>query len=415
MQKYVNLLKSKNNKPQLIPSYKKPERRLLSVVMAAIDILPEFRGELLSIINYGSGKTCKYQSHMEPQYEYPEPLGVRPDGLIVCKRGAKEWSAFIEAKAEDKEIGTEQIQAYANLASKLDVDAIISISNTFAASPEELPYHLPESKKKKREIYHLAWPQIRSLISNMLEEQKFDSDANTKLAKEILYFMSDSQNGVRTFDQMSQHWPKFIEAVSIGVNIKNQIGFVDIVSDWQQERRDLLDKLTNSVNMPVRILHASGVRSNQTDRTHYDRELLGSNFELESEFQFIEDRQTLLVNANLKTKEIKINFSFNSPKGKKARAAVSWLSKQINFLEGKSYFLKIDWPGYGTDIPIKLDDFIKFPESHSEKKDAAPKRINIFTITNDTRKFKSRKAFIEDLESKVDTMLADMRNADFLH
>jgi|GEM_PF-1519588 len=415
MQKYISLLKSRKNKPQLIPSFKKPERRLLSVIMAAIDIIPEFRGELLSMVNYGSGKTCKYQSHMEPQYDSPEPIGVRPDGLIVCQRGSKEWSAFIEAKAEDKEIGSEQIQSYTNLAAKLNVDTVISISNTFAATPEELPYHLPNSKKKQREVYHLAWPQIRTLISNMLEEGKFNSDLSTKLAKEILHFMSDPQNGVRTFDQMSQYWPKLVEAISIDVNIKNQIGFVDIVSDWQQERRDLLDKLTSYINSPVKIRHASGAKSTQADRTKYDRELLGNKFELESEFQFTDDNQKLLVNANLKTKEIKIDFSFDCPKGKKAKATTSWLSKQLKHLEGQSYFIKIDWPGYGKDTLVRFDDFIKFPEIYSDKQSSAPKRIHLFTLTNDTRKFKSRKGFIEDLENKMDVILEDMQEAELLY
>jgi hypothetical protein len=78
---------------QLIPSFKKTERRLLSVFMRVLDIVPEFRGQVLDLVGYGGGKTSEYKSFMEPSFDLLAGPSVRPDGLICCKRGAKEWSA----------------------------------------------------------------------------------------------------------------------------------------------------------------------------------------------------------------------------------------------------------------------------------------------------------------------------------
>lgn len=154
--KAVTELSSSENTPRLIPVSKQTERRLLSVFMALLDLIPSIRADFLAKCGFGAGKTSTMQSYMEVSYSSPRLADVRPDGLIACKRGNTTWGAFIEAKAEGKTIRPEQIQDYADLAASLDLDAIITISNEFAVSPSELPYHVAASKRRKREIYHFA-------------------------------------------------------------------------------------------------------------------------------------------------------------------------------------------------------------------------------------------------------------------
>ncbi len=117
--KAITNLVSENNRPQLIPAFGKSERKLLSVFMAIMDIVPEFRGEILKLCGYNSGKTSQYISYMEPQYNSHNLPSHRPDGLVVCARGSSHWTAFIEAKSEDNKIRSEQILDYADLANKL--------------------------------------------------------------------------------------------------------------------------------------------------------------------------------------------------------------------------------------------------------------------------------------------------------
>ena len=71
-------------------------------------------------------------------------------GLIVCRRGSASWSAFVEAKSGGSPIRADQIQAYAELAKDMNVDTIITISNEFASTPDELPYHLGFSQAEER-------------------------------------------------------------------------------------------------------------------------------------------------------------------------------------------------------------------------------------------------------------------------
>ena len=66
--KALNLLKTPLA-AQLIPSFKLTERRLLSVFMRVLDIVPEFRGEVLELVDYRGGKTSDYKSFMEPTFD----------------------------------------------------------------------------------------------------------------------------------------------------------------------------------------------------------------------------------------------------------------------------------------------------------------------------------------------------------
>ena len=413
--KYIELLKSKDNQPQLIPSYKKCERRLLSVLMATIEIVPTFRSALLSSFGYGSGKTSTYQSFMEPRYDHPDLSNLRPDGLIVCARGSTVWSAFIEAKAEDKEIATEQMETYSHLAAKLGVDSVISISNTFTTAPEELPYHFPVGRRKQRKVFHIAWPQIRTLLSQLLEDQRLESLTEVKIVHEVLRFMGDPLNGVRTFDQMSSEWPKFVDAVNIDINIKNQVGFSEIVSDWQQGRRDLLDKLSLQVQGGVRIRHKAGVRSGHDERTKVDKQILAEAHELVSEYEFLEFKQSLKTIANLKSRSLKTEFSFECPENKKSRGAVSWIAKTCEPLAGKNYYLRIEWPGYGTNETILLDDFLKFPDGQHGEHTSPPKRVFLIQMYSDARRFRNRKSFVEDVERQVTLTLENLRTTPLLN
>lgn len=413
MHKAEEALTSQTNFPQLIPSHKKDERRLLSVLMASLDILPEFRGAFFKEVGYLSGKSCNYISHMEPQYNHSSLSNARPDGLAICTRGKNTWSAFIEAKANSQIIATEQIQSYTELAYKLGVNSVISISNTYPSSTIELPYSLPQSKRKKRDVYHLAWPQIRSILNVVINSGKL-TKCEKQIAKQILRFFNNPEHGIITFDQMSIDWPKFVKAVDIGINIKNQKGFSEIVSDWQQERRDLFNKLSTKLDSAIKIKHAAGAKSTISEKTNLDKTLLNDQHLLTASYQILDANSVLEVSANIKAKTIRVELKINTPENKKAGATLSWLSKKIKPLNNAGYFLNIRWPNSRTDKILSLDDFLKLPSESGSRQTAKPKRISIFYLENDVRKFSSRKGFIEKLEATTNKILEDIKRCDLM-
>lgn len=403
--KCIDDLVSDLNAPRLIPSYKQNERRLLSVFMALIEKSPVIRGLFLEKCGYRSGKTCRFQSLMEVQYKgskYPE---VRPDGLLVCTRGQTSWSAFIEAKSEKSAIRPEQIQDYLQLASMCDVDAIITISNEFARVPNELPYHVGQAKRKGREIYHFAWADIRTFLD--LNKNNEDlSPIEIDLVEQCLLYFWDDGSGIQTYDAMPATWPAFVEAASTALGFgANMKGLTEIVHGWQQERRDLCSKLTQQSKRAVELRHFSGARKSEDERLKADKARLADDYILSADYFFKDEKASLEIRADLKSKLTSAALEVEPPAGKAAKAAVRWAASAVDGLSASSLSVSFDWPGRSNGTTAFASALIEDPDALCADQKEAPKKIRFILSVENSRGFKSRKKFIEDLEKTTATLV----------
>lgn len=413
--KAVEELSSFENLPRLIPISKQTERRLLSVFMALLDLVPAIRSDFLMMCGYGAGKTSTVQSFMEVSYSSPKLSDVRPDGLIACKRGSTTWGAFIEAKAEGKPIRPEQIQDYAELAASLDIDAVITISNEFALSPSELPYHFAHNKRRKREIYHFAWADIRTFLEGFRNDTQL-TDLERKILAECLKFLWSTGSGILTYDAMPVKWPEFVQAagIALGFGTKTQ-GITEIVHGWQQERRDLCSKLTCKTQLNVELLHEAGARASQDERLSYDRKLLADDYVLSAKFVIKGSKAHIATLAELQSCRTSVALHFLPPPDKKARGTVSWFLNKLEGSEWADVTVSFDWKGRNQKQTFDLDDLREYPEQAYEGQKDAPKSIRVMKSVHDVRRFKSRKKFIEDVEELTIGMLAAAEKLGLIH
>ncbi len=398
--KAITELSSQDNHPRLIPIFKQNERRLLSIFMSMLELVPELRGKFFERCGYGSGKTCQYTSFMEPEYKSSNLPDVRPDGLVHCKRGAMVWTAFIEAKSDKGAIRTEQMQDYTNLASMLDVDTVISISNEFAKEPVELPYHLPVPKRKKRHVVHFAWAELRTFISLFLDETRTCSDIERALISQCLQFFWEKESGILTYDAMPQDWSKFVESAgtALGFSTRTQ-GVTEIVHGWQQERRDLNAKILFETQQSIEIRHGAGPRADQEQRLKYDRKDLAENYKLTTAYMFKSSKARLRILADLRSCKISAALEILPPGNKKAKACVTWISKSLEHSNLGDAKISFDWKGRGPDVTLTVSDLNNHIDHVCEGQKDAPKKIRLIREVQNVRRFKSRTKFIEDLES----------------
>jgi len=391
---------------QLIPSFKKTERRLLSVFMRVLDIIPAFRGHILEMVGYRGGKTSIYKSHMEPSFDLLSAPAVRPDGLLTCKRGTKEWSALVEAKADNHPIRPDQIADYTNLAKLLDVGTVISISNEFASGHGDIPYTLAHSKKKGRALYHLSWSQIASEMTMFLEEGHKLNDAEKMILQEAIRYFAAKDSGVSTFDEMSMSWKDFVNSANtvIGFNT-NTPGVADIVRDWQQERRDLCIKLNQQIGGGVESWFPTKLRKDAAEKRKAIREKLTNEYQLQAEYVFRETKTSLEVLADLRACSSTFIYKFDPPKGKQIRAVSTWLGKILASHTGGDFMVMLDWPGREPHSIFKASEIVHHPEIMIGNRKHAPKTISFITSKQDARRFKSRKRFIEDLENEAEKLI----------
>ena len=404
---FLNELSETVAKPKLIPMQKQPERRLLSVFMSLVELSSEVRGQFFDMCGYGAGRTCSLQSYMEVSYNKSKYSDVRPDGLVFAKRGSNTWSAFIEAKARTSKIRPEQIIDYIDLAASVDVDAVISISNEFARSPEELPYTIPLGKMKKRSVYHFAWADIRTFLERVKHQANLEALEAAVLDQCLEFFWHDD-SGVSTFDKMPQDWPKFVDSARTGVGFSTKTpGITEIVHAWQQERRDLCSKLSHTTKQSVELRHSAGVRSTPDQRLKEDRARLANQYELEARYYFKETKSELVVTADLVNRKITFSLSISAPENKKAKASITWLTETASGLSVSPLDIVVTWKGRGQVSSFALDDLRSEPEAAWAGQKERPRGIQIITSLQSAADFRSAKKFIASLEGRAGELVSD--------
>lgn len=403
----IDGLKS-NNSPELIPVNRKPERTLVSVLLSLLDIAPQFRAQLLQQCGYNSGRTCRFAGFLEPHYDFPGLPNRIPDALIACRRGQSTWTAFIEAKANDNPIRSEQIQEYAQFAKALEVPTIISISNEFALKPSLLPYHLPQNGRHGREIFHLSWSEIRTEIELHLNKKPDCEKAELAVLQHVLMFFDNKLSGVETYDTMPKEWGIIVDATNAHIPLsRNTTGLMDVLHGWRQERRDLRTKLRSLIGGDVELRHPAGARASEDEMIKYDKTQLVENYRLSAGYDIKRGLYHLGLTSDLRACSHAITLLVPLPKDKRAKGTISWLVSNFKGLLPNRYQLIIDWPGRNNEVLVPLDQLLCFPESVYRDQTSPPKSVWLATGHRDVRRFKNRKRFIEDLEGSAMQLIRD--------
>ncbi|WP_187292493.1 hypothetical protein [Octadecabacter antarcticus] len=351
---------------------------------------------------------------MEVTFRSSKTPDHRPDGLVACKRGTSEWTAFIEAKAGKSEIRSEQIQDYAHLASLLDVHCIISISNEFARSPTELPYHVAGNKRRKKEIRHFAWAELRASIDRFSGCNELP-DLARNILSDAASFLWDPASGILTFDQMPQEWGEFVQSSGVGVGFSSKTpGITEIVHGWHQERRDLRSKLAHEACQAVELRHELGMRAEFDAILSHDRKRLAEKYELVASFVFKEPKLSLDVRCELQDRKSTVSVDIPVPADKGAKAATTWLTKQTEDFEATKTDVIMTWKGRGNGRHVTLETLRNDPDKLFEGMREAPKSIRLVRQIHDVRRFRSAKNFIVDLELLVLHLTNELRRGGFI-
>ena len=89
-----------------------------------------------------TGRRTQVQTFTEVELE-TTPAGAtgRPDGLIVVSTGRRDWTALVEAKVGRSKLDEGQIETCLEMARVNELNALVTISNDFAAVPDHHPMY----------------------------------------------------------------------------------------------------------------------------------------------------------------------------------------------------------------------------------------------------------------------------------
>ncbi|GGY07815.1 hypothetical protein GCM10007160_39030 [Litchfieldella qijiaojingensis] len=382
------------------------EQRAASVLLAALRGVHEFRQTMLGSLGLRVGNRATLDAWTEVALEAePEaPKSDRPDGLIVLHTGRKQWSALIEAKIGNAEIGEEQLKHYLQQAKKNKIDAVITITNQFVAMPSHHPVKVSKTLLKGVELYHWSWMYAVTQATLLLESGEIESPDQKFLLEEVLRYLGHESSGISRFDSMNREWKEVVSKVKSGAVLgKNTEEVENTVSSWHQEQRDLCLVMSRKLGRPVKLKLPKAHRTDPVQRLKDDCDVLAKDKKLTCCLEVPDAATDLEVVADLTKRTIVCSMRLGAPQDKKrSTARVNWLSRQLTKAEPDSMFVKAIRPGRAEESQAPLSQVLGDAEAlDTPSTNVVPSAFEVFYMADLAHRFSGNKIFIEELEKAV--------------
>jgi hypothetical protein len=382
------------------------EGRTLSILLACLGSVQEFRNSLMASLGQRAGSRAKFDAYTEIVCKGLDPKSKcpRPDGLIRLTVGKRQWRALVEAKVGNATLSEEQILEYARLAKDQQIEAIITLSNQFVAYPDHHPIKLPKALGRHVKLFHWSWKFVVTQASLLLESEGILDVDQRFILEEMLRFLEHPSAGIKRFDQMNVEWKSVVASVQAGgvlSKVSNEVQ--ETVACWHQEVRDLCLILSRELATTVSIRLTRAQRSDSSARLKMDSELLAQQCNLSTEIIIPDAAAPLEVVADLRARTISASMTLRAPSDKKStKARVNWLLRQVSGSNAENVHVRALWPGRTAATQATLTDLRTNPELLDQgTKEQIPNGFTLVLVRDLGVRFAGRRTFIEDMEAAV--------------
>ena len=377
------------------------ERHTTSVFLACLSLVPALGRALVEPLGQRVGVSSRIQTFTEVGLDSGAE-GHRPDGLIAISTGKKEpWMALVEAKVQRSKLDRDQVESYLKLASVNGIDALITVSNDFAAVPSHHPLHITRLPKNVL-LFHWSWTSVLT-HAKLLKEQGVDDSEQHAVLSEFVRFLEHENSGVMGLDSMGPSWKDLVASAVAGAPLaRTSDQVVDTVGTWHQETRDLALQLTEAVNANVSIGLSRAHRGSSGKRIEDDAAVLSRDQELRARYEVPDAASPITVVANLRGRTIEVSMQVPAPADRKSTSArVNWLLRQLP-KEGEELHIRASWPRRSTTTQASLASIREDPSVlQIEDRSLAPTSFEVKLVRNAVGRFSQPKRFVEELEKAV--------------
>lgn len=379
------------------------EQRVASVFLATISAVPDLAEPLFSAIGIRLGKRSSIDAYTEICFKGDEEAKNRPDGLILLSTGKRTWTALVEAKIGSATLDDEQVQRYAQLARDNKIDAVITISNQFASRATHSPVSVSKVLTRRVSLFHWSWKLILTEAVLLQSNNSVSDPDQALILREFARFLSHDSVGVAGFHQMPADWKTLIDQINSGAPVRKTSSEAEtIVAAWHQETRDLALKMSQHLATSIEIKLPRAHSQDPEARLKSDCARLADQHTLKVEYIVPNAASELIVEADLRTKSIRVGMEIDAPQDKqRGTARVNWLLRQLKHLPSENVCIWLVWPTRAQDTLSTLEELRDDPQKALALSPSPPRMFRVFTVTSNSRRFAGRRTFVEDLESAV--------------
>ncbi len=343
------------------------EGRSASIFLACLANISEFGRSMLDTVGQRAGPRTRIDTYTEICFPGQDEKRLRPDGLIMLTTGSRQWRALVEAKIGISELEPIQVEGYLDLAREHEIDALITISNQFAAIPAVHPLQLSSAARRKVELFHWSWMHVLTEASLLLANDEIQDADQRFVLNEMVRFLTHPSTGVKGFDQMPGSWTNLVNAVQAGA------------APSPADLRDL------------------------DARAKADAAKLCEDRCLTATLVIPDAAAPIDVYADIRARSLLISMRLRAPEERKgSKARINWLLRQLNPPATENWHVRLHWPGRSayTQKPLGL-----LKELSDEAADERPYLVvyafEIVLVRDIGARFAQRRNFIAELEAAV--------------
>ncbi len=391
---------------RLIPvnSLIRKEGRITSCFLAAFMSVEEFASGLLASIGVRLGKTSKVECFTEVVFKNKDPKAdkIRPDGLIVVTTGKNRWMALVEAKIMKQELNLEQIENYLGLAKEHGIDAVITLSNQFAAIPTHHPTEVKKSKLRGVSLYHWSWTYLIAEAVTWVKYRGVSDNNQSYILEELVRYLQHDSSGVLPFDRMNSTWKEVCREAQNRIALrKNSNEVLDSVGSWHQFVRSLALHLSVAIGDSVTVYLKRAHKDNAIKRLDDDAALLTDNMTLQAEFDIPGATDRLKFTVAVATRTITASMWLKAPEERStSKGRINWILNQLKKINNDNVAVRVKWAGRRHDTMASLATIrekgldVLLREDHSSK----PVSFEVELTRDLGAKFNGPKTFIQYAE-----------------
>lgn len=339
----------------VLPESKK-EEKATSILLAVFQAVPDLAREILSDAGAPIGKRSQITCFTEVSFKGSSPKS-RPDGLIIISSSGKEWGALVETKVGRTDLTEQQIEEYMDLAKEQGFDAVITISNQFAALPSHHPIKVNKNKTRAVGLFHFSWLSIISRSILLIDSKTVEDAEQAYLLRELIRFLEDSASGISSAVRMSSDWRDTCDTVHQGTQLKKADSAVaEAVADWHQLVRYLSIQLSVKLGQPCNAWMPRAHANDPAVRLADDVGTLVTKNEVAAELDIPNAAGRVNVTVSLLRKTLDLSVNIDTPKDvKQQRAAINFVLAQFKNSTVEDLIVRVNWPRRvaSTELPLQ--------------------------------------------------------------
>ena len=324
---------------RLIPKGKKDdEMAMTTVFLSALKYTKEYRNMVSEPIGLSKAGSvyCYTEVYFPTLISFSEEeKNSRFDGLvIVVSAGKIKDAAIFEMKQGKNSVDKGQIEKYIEMARKLHIPRLITISNQFVSKPTDYPIAVSIPKKCHVSLFHYSWKSVMFFAEVLLMKNDLniaDADQNN-IIYEVLRYLNDS-SGTMSFDAMTvSRWKEIV--VDLGSEtLKNEFKplYETIIKDWIQEEKDLAIKLSLILSEKEFTPVLCDKKKYQTldERIKDEIDILQKERKLTSVFRIQNAVSPMSIVVDFRSKSIRASMPVAMPTDKKPLGKVAYIRKYV--------------------------------------------------------------------------------------